>query len=316
MVYPMNSVLLFPDANENEKLERVGGAAAWYWACGLMFCRRREQRRREKGEAIDFIPEASSLTLFADTKAKAHVAKLIEVKLWHVVEGGYQVNDYEKLYRDLALSLGAPAGPADIQPEPAEHQPAGDEPPQPTASQLGGMARSLTSRTPAGTFQPTPAGSQPAASQLVLVSPTPPSDPEDPQKLGSERDLEKDPPENKGSGAGARAARKRATPLPVEFGLTAEHIAFGAGKDWPEWWMRNRCEQFCDLAAAKGWTYKDWKLALYTFLRNEITYGRGPAAMARFNAGSGTQNGPGFRPRGPVQNNHGQTGFEAVTGTK
>lgn len=92
--------------------------------------------------------------------------------------------------------------------------------------------------------------------------------------------------------------------------MTAEHIAFGATKEWPEWWMRNRCEQFCDLSAAKGWTYKDWKLALYTFLRNEITYGRGPIPMARLAANPAGQSGPGFRPRGPVQQNHGKTGTE------
>jgi hypothetical protein len=195
---------------------------------------------------------------------------------------------------------------------------AGDDPPQPTPSQLGGMARSLTSRTPAGTFQPSPASHQPVTSRQdqpkLFVSPTTPSDPEGAQKYGDERDLEKDQPEDKGSGAGARGRRARATQLPEGFGLTAEYIAFGASKEWPEWWMRNRCEQFCDLAAAKGWTYKDWKLALYTFLRNEITYGRGPAAMARFSSGSGGSQAAGFRPRGPVQNSHGKTGFEALAG--
>jgi hypothetical protein len=64
--------------------------------------------------------------------------------------------------------------------------------------------------------------------------------------------------------------------------------------------MRNRCEQFCDLAAAKGWTYKDWKLALYTFLRNEISWGRGPAAMARFQDPNGQPVSAGFQ-RGPEQ---------------
>lgn len=301
MVRPMNSAWLFPDANENDKLERAGAAAAWYWACGLMFCRRREERRRERGEAIDFIPEQHSLTLYADTKAKSYVAKLVEVGLWHEVDGGYQIHDYEAVYRDEPAgvrleSAGVIGEPANTSQPPADI-------PQPTASQLGGMARALSSRTPAGTFQPTPANIQPTTSrqgQLAgVVSLTNPSDPEEIQKLGNERRSREDLPESSGSGAGARAARKRATALPAGFELTAEHIAFGATKDWPEWWMRNRCEQFCDLAAAKGWTYKDWKLALYTFLRNEISYGRGPAAMARFQPGASQPNGGGFQGQSP-----------------
>lgn len=311
MVPPMNSAWLLPGARSNEKLERAGSAAAWYWACSISYLRDKQEKRTERGEPIDFIPENASHSLFADKSAKDHVKALVKHKLWHVVEGGFRVNDYVEVYGKAPGATLEQAGPADRQPEPADI-------PQPTPSQLGGMARSLTSRTPAGTFQPTPADNQPNASQLVqpagVVSLTNPSDPEESQKLGNERGSREDLPENKGSGAGARGGRKRASALPADFGLTDEHIAFGATKDWPEWWMRNRCEQFCDLAAAKGWTYKDWKLALYTFLRNEITYGRGPAAIARFSSGSGGSQPAGFRPRGAVQNSHGKTGFEALNG--
>lgn len=287
MEIPMNAAHVTTDAATNEKLERAGAAAAWYWVCSILFCRGRQEQRAARGEPIDFVPERNSLQLFADTKAKDYVKALVRERLWHEVDGGYQINDYEKKYGGLL------AGPAAATTSPAEHQPAtpadiqlaGPEASRPKPSQLGGMKRAATSRTPAGTFQPAPADSQPTAGQLELVSPTPPSDPEDPNQLESERSRE-DQPESKGSRRGARG-RARATSLPAGFGLTAEHLAFGATKQWPEWWMRNRCEQFCDLAAAKGWTYKDWKLALYTFLRNEISWGRGPAAMARFQAPNG-----------------------------
>ena len=72
--------------------------------------------------------------------------------------------------------------------------------------------------------------------------------------------------------------------------------------------MRNRFEQFSDLSRAKGWTYKDWNLALYTFLRNEITYGRGPAGRG-FGPAGGQLTPAGTR-RGPLQPNHGKTGTE------
>ena len=293
----MNAAHVTPDAATNEKLERAGAAAAWYWVCSILFCRGRQEQRAGRGEAIDFVPERNSLQLFADTKAKDYVKALVREKLWHEVDGGYQIHDYEKTYRQL-VSAG-PAAPVERQPDtPADIQPAGPEASKPTPSQLGGMKRAATSRTPAGTFQPTPADSQPTTGQLELVSPTTPSDPEEPDQLESERSRE-DLPESKGSRSGARG-RARASSLPAGFGLTAEHIAFGATKDWPEWWMRNRCEQFCDLAAAKGWTYKDWKLALYTFLRNEISYGRGPAAMARFQPGASQPNSGPYR-GGPEQ---------------
>lgn len=298
MEIPMNSAHVTPDAATNEKLERAGAAAAWYWVCSILFCRGRQEQRAARGEAIDFVPERNSLQLFADTKAKDYVKALVRERLWHEVDGGYRINDFEKMYGRL---LAGPAAPAERQPDtPADNQPTGPEASRPTPSQLGGMKRAATSRTPAGTFQPTPADSQPTAGQLELVSPTTPSDPEEPQQLESERRSREDQPENKGSGAGARGGRKRASGLPEGFQLTAEHIAFGATKSWPEWWMRNRCEQFCDLAAAKGWTYKDWKLALYTFLRNEISWGRGPAAMARFQEPNGQPISGGFQ-RGPEQ---------------
>jgi hypothetical protein len=285
MDIPMNAAHVTPDAATNEKLERAGAAAAWYWVCSILFCRGRQEQRAARGEAIDFVPERNSLQLFADTKAKDYVKALVRERLWHEVDGGYRINDFEKVYGRLPAGPAVATGePAAHQPDtPAEHQPAGPEASKPTPSQLGGMKRAATSRTPAGTFQPTPADNQPTTGQLELVSPTPPSDPKEPQQLETEGSRE-DQPESKGTRRGARG-RARATSLPVGFGLTAEHVAFGASKGWPEWWMKDRCEQFCDLAEAKGWTYKDWKLALYTFLRNEIGWGRGPTALGRFHQG-------------------------------
>lgn len=142
-------------ANENEKLLAVGGAAAWYWACGLMYCRRKENERRQRGERVDFIPAAQAPALFADPKARQHVKALVRERLWHQVEGGYAVNDYGKVYG----KSGQPPTPAepDQPASPARNQPN-------PVSQLGGLARAKSaSRGPAGTFLPAGSLDQPRA---------------------------------------------------------------------------------------------------------------------------------------------------------
>lgn len=141
----MSWAFLDDHANENEKLQAVGEGAAWYWACGLMYCRRKEDERRRRGERVDFIPEAQSLALWPTPKARAYVKALVDRGLWERIEGGYAVHDYHDVYGrkpggPATTPAGSSAGPADN---------------QPTPSQLGGMARaSRASRGPAGRFQP------------------------------------------------------------------------------------------------------------------------------------------------------------------
>lgn len=307
----MNSAYLLPDAHENEKLVSVGGAAAWYWACGLMYCRRKQQDREARGERVDLIPEAVALTLFADPKARDHVKALVRVKLWHIVEGvGYAVNDYSEIY-DSLIQPESSRQSAEVQPDTPDnpaYTPAGSPADsKPKSSQMGGAARSESSRNPAGTF----VGIQPASG---VVSPTPPSSSEREQKQGSERLSETDLPENEGSGrARAGRAKRPKTPMPAGFCVTTEHLEHAAKKGWPEWWVRNRFEQFEQLAKRDDWKYSSWNQAFYVFLGNEISYRRGPKELAHLAPGASPQPA-GFRPRGPVQNNHGQTGFEAVTG--
>jgi hypothetical protein len=68
--------------------------------------------------------------------------------------------------------------------------------------------------------------------------------------------------------------------MPEDFALAAWHRAYAAKKGWPAWWLENRFEQFCSLAGSKDWRYADWNLALYTYLRGEIGYRRGPEDLA------------------------------------
>ncbi|HKY40669.1 MAG TPA: hypothetical protein VJN18_32260 [Polyangiaceae bacterium] len=146
----MTWAFLDDHGHENEKLQEIGGAAAWYWACGLMYCRRMEPKRAAQKKRFDFIPTKAALALFPDPKAKQHIKELLRVGLWHAVVDGYIVNDYREVYGNDGTTPGAlqPAGPAAV---------------QPTPSQLGGKARAGTaSRGPAGRFQP----SQPRARQF------------------------------------------------------------------------------------------------------------------------------------------------------
>jgi len=143
----MSWAFLDDRANEHDKQTEIGGAASWYWACGLMYCRRKERERRAKGVRVDFIPFAASLTLFADPKAKDHVKEIVRVKLWEVTEGGYIVHDYHDVYGHQRETESDPAATSS------------DQQSQLTAAQLaarraGGKARAAqASRGPAARFQ-------------------------------------------------------------------------------------------------------------------------------------------------------------------
>lgn len=143
-------------ANENEALQDIGGAAAWYGTCGDLYCRRKEVERRKVGARLDFIPTTAAFTLFPDAKAKAHVAALVRVGLWQPVEGGFVIVGYAEKYGHAA----------------AVNAPVSAPPLKPTPSQLGGQARAAqASRGPAGKFQPKPSQLDAAgASRLVQPS--------------------------------------------------------------------------------------------------------------------------------------------------
>ncbi len=145
----MTWAFLDDHANEHSKQEKIGGAACWYWACGLMYCRRKEDERRRLGERVDFISTAAALTLYADSKARAHITAIVRVNLWEAVDGGYIVHDYHDVY---GRKVTPPA-------EDQQNQPAADQQSQLTPAQLaarrqGGRARAAqASRGPAARFQ-------------------------------------------------------------------------------------------------------------------------------------------------------------------
>jgi hypothetical protein len=91
----MSWAFLDDHADENPKLMAVGGEAAWYWACGLCYCRRNPK-------VPGFIPFQKAFLLYATKNPQTIVKKLVDVGLWLETDGGFQVNDYGKIYRSDA----------------------------------------------------------------------------------------------------------------------------------------------------------------------------------------------------------------------
>lgn len=75
-------------ASEHRKQLAAGGDACWFWACGLMYANRQEERD-------GFIPEQILPALYGPAKSpKKLAAILVRVGLWKRVEGGYLIHDY------------------------------------------------------------------------------------------------------------------------------------------------------------------------------------------------------------------------------
>jgi hypothetical protein len=93
---------LDPKARQRNKLVKVGEGAAWYWACGLMYCRDSDHEADRPG----FIPDYQAFHLYATKRARSHVKRLTEEGLWVRVEGGFLIAGYGKVYgRDDGASV-------------------------------------------------------------------------------------------------------------------------------------------------------------------------------------------------------------------
>ena len=81
-------VRLADDFPDHPKLIAAGPLAGWLWACGLAYCNR---------YLTDGFVPAAQVRRLADVDDPASLAvKLVDVKLWEPVEGGYRVHDYGK----------------------------------------------------------------------------------------------------------------------------------------------------------------------------------------------------------------------------
>ena len=94
----MSWVKIDDNAPEHPKLLRLaelakegdkGAAACWLWVCGLAYCNR--QRVRD-----GFIPALKVAQLYPVKGAAGLAARLVEVGLWELAEGGYRIHDYNE----------------------------------------------------------------------------------------------------------------------------------------------------------------------------------------------------------------------------
>lgn len=75
----------------NPKVRKAGHAAAWLWAASIGYA--------SEGLTDGFVPSHDLGLLVSDLEGKAlakAVARLVEVGLWEVVDGGWRIHDYLK----------------------------------------------------------------------------------------------------------------------------------------------------------------------------------------------------------------------------
>lgn len=84
----MSWVTLDDAAPLHRKQLEAGPAACWMWTCGLAYCDRQEAKD-------GFIPDAMVKLLYPKL-GKKEAEILVRVGLWTVVQGGYQVHDYQE----------------------------------------------------------------------------------------------------------------------------------------------------------------------------------------------------------------------------
>lgn len=81
----MAYIVLEASVRTHPKFLAAGPEASWLWVCGLGYC--------QDGLTDGFIPETA--IEFLGVKRPRHLAlKLVSVKLWEVVKGGWQMHDY------------------------------------------------------------------------------------------------------------------------------------------------------------------------------------------------------------------------------
>jgi hypothetical protein len=69
----------------NRKFVKAGPAPSWLWLCGLLYC--------QEGLTDGFIP-TEALGYLGVKNPRQLASHLVTAGLWHVTEGGWQVNDY------------------------------------------------------------------------------------------------------------------------------------------------------------------------------------------------------------------------------
>jgi hypothetical protein len=83
---------------EHPKVLAAGPTAAWLHVCALAYC--------DRNLTDGHVPDAKLTRLASVRNAKAHAKRLVEVGLWSVSEGGFQIHDYLTHQRSKAETEG------------------------------------------------------------------------------------------------------------------------------------------------------------------------------------------------------------------
>ena len=80
------SVLIDDKLPRHPKILRVSAEAAWFFVCGLCYCREHSPDGTIPNDALNFLGK--------HRRPKALAKELVDVVLWETCEGGFRVHDY------------------------------------------------------------------------------------------------------------------------------------------------------------------------------------------------------------------------------
>jgi hypothetical protein len=102
----MSWVKIDDRANEHPKQVEAGAEACWMWVCSLIFC----NRNRSQNGFIPGIQIGVLYAKFSKRKSTELARELVRVGLWEVVEGGFQIHDYNEYQSAWISEKRAKAG--------------------------------------------------------------------------------------------------------------------------------------------------------------------------------------------------------------
>jgi hypothetical protein len=199
-----------------------------------------------------------SAKVASEMGSSKRIGELVDSGLWRIIPEGYEIKDYLH-YNPSRAQLEAKRQATRERLKRYRNddgEPAGNAVPDEHDSNTNAECNAVTTPSPL-----------PLLDLSSGISDLSKPDPDQPDRSRSTRE-----------GGGRR--RKSLVGLPDGFAFSAKHAAQAKSKGWPEWWVRNRVDRFCDLAKAKDWRYAEWDRAFYNFLASEIDWKRGPEDLA------------------------------------
>lgn len=311
-------------ANEHRKQLAAGAEACWLWTCALMYANRQDARD-------GFVPAAMLPLLYPMKRPTSLAERLVAVGLWSEAPGGYVIHQFaewnrskEKVQTDRESTrlrvakhrAGNTSGngvrnsvtPSDVTPVgngdvPEEVAVAAGDPDLEQANQSGSPRAPEAGSTDQPEAPESPrtlpeALRLPITQRALFV--------EQNRHLSEWVQPEAWPEVQAVAVEMHKASRGRGAPKTGRYasdsGVRRVVELYAAG------FSQGELLDVCNAVVATPWWSEGGTAKSLGALTVEV-------ARRALSPGAPSQPA-GFRPRGPVQNNHGQTGFESVTGAK